>query len=77
MDNPVPPLLEVRDLSVHFRTEDQEITAVDHISFDLAEGEVLSIVGESGSGKSTVALALLQLIAIPPGRIEADSMPTL
>ncbi|EKF16919.1 ABC transporter ATP-binding protein [Nitratireductor pacificus] len=74
MASPVIPLLEVRDLSVHFRTEGQKVTAVDRISFDLAEGEVLGIVGESGSGKSTVALALMQLIATPPGSIDAERL---
>ncbi|MEQ8297613.1 MAG: ABC transporter ATP-binding protein [Nitratireductor sp.] len=74
MANPVKPLLEVRDLSVHFQTEGQKVTAVDRISFDLAEGEVLGIVGESGSGKSTVALALMQLIATPPGSIDAEQL---
>lgn len=74
MANPVKPLLKVRDLSVHFQTEGQKVTAVDRISFDLAEGEVLGIVGESGSGKSTVALALMQLIATPPGSIDAEQL---
>lgn len=74
MANPVKPLLKVRDLSVHFQTEGQKVTAVDRISFNLAEGEVLGIVGESGSGKSTVALALMQLIATPPGSIDAEQL---
>lgn len=62
-------LLSVRDLTVDFRTEAGLITAVDHVSFDLHAGEILALVGESGCGKSTTALALLRLIANPPGRI--------
>ena len=64
-----PRLLSVRDLAVDFVTEEGTITAVDGVSFDLREGEILALVGESGCGKSATALALLRLIADPPGRI--------
>ena len=63
------PLLSVRDLTVEFLTDEGLITAVDGVSFDLREGEILALVGESGCGKSATALALLRLIADPPGRI--------
>ena len=62
-------LLQVRNLRSVFHTAEGEITAVDDVSFDLAEGEVLGLVGESGSGKSVTALSLLRLITDPPGRI--------
>jgi oligopeptide transport system ATP-binding protein len=68
------PLLSVRDLSVDFLTEDGMIAAVDGISFDLRAGEILAVVGESGCGKSATALALLRLIANPPGRIAGGTV---
>jgi oligopeptide/dipeptide ABC transporter ATP-binding protein len=57
-----PPLLEVRDLSVSFRTQDGTVHAVDNVSFTVNRGEVLGIVGESGSGKSVTAMTLMRLI---------------
>ncbi|HJQ55746.1 MAG TPA: ABC transporter ATP-binding protein [Vineibacter sp.] len=69
-----PPLLSVRDLTVDFQTEGGLITAVDSVSFDLREGEILALVGESGCGKSATALAILRLIANPPGRIASGSV---
>ena len=61
-------LLEVRDLTVHFDTEDGLVEAVDGVTFTVRSGEILGVVGESGSGKSVTALALLRLVR-PPGRI--------
>jgi peptide/nickel transport system ATP-binding protein/oligopeptide transport system ATP-binding protein len=63
------PLLEVRDLTVHFLTEEGVIRAVESVSFEIFPGEILGLVGESGCGKSVTGLSLLKLIPIPPGRI--------
>jgi oligopeptide transport system ATP-binding protein len=63
------PILEIRDLTVEFDTEDGVVHAVTEVSYDLHPGEVLGIVGESGSGKSVSMLTVLGLIPMPPGRI--------
>ena len=63
------PLLEVKNLKTHFFTADGVVKAVDGISYDVAEGEVVGIVGESGCGKSVGAMSIMRLGASPPGRI--------
>ncbi|HEX6682296.1 MAG TPA: ABC transporter ATP-binding protein, partial [Candidatus Limnocylindrales bacterium] len=55
-------LLDVKDLTVRFRTEDGPVLAVDEVSFEVAEREVVALVGESGCGKSVTALALTELL---------------
>jgi len=69
----VTGLLEVRDLTIHFDTEDGLVEAVDGVTFSVRPGEILGVVGESGSGKSVTALALLRLIR-PPGRIVSGAV---
>jgi peptide/nickel transport system ATP-binding protein len=66
------PLLEVRDLSVAFRTEDGVINAVDGVSFALNRGEILGIVGESGSGKSVTMMTVMRLIIDPNAVFEGQ-----
>jgi len=67
------PILEVRDLSVQYVLEQAVITAVDHVSLDVATGEFLAIVGESGCGKSTLLFAVAQLL-FPPAAITGGSV---
>ena len=68
------PLLQVKNLTTRFYTDDGVVHAVNGISYDLKEGEVLGVVGESGCGKSVHALSIMRLIPDPPGKIEAGEV---
>ncbi|MEU5208230.1 ABC transporter ATP-binding protein [Streptomyces sp. NPDC020742] len=64
-----PPLLEVRDLRVEFRTRDGIARAVNGISCTVAPGQTLAVLGESGSGKSVTAQAVMGILDSPPGYV--------
>ena len=66
------PLLEVRNLKVHFPTDDGLVKAVDGISFKIERGETLGVVGESGSGKSVTFLTVMGLIDRKATRVEGE-----
>jgi len=65
-------ILSVRDLKVSFRTNDGLVRAIDGVSFDLEESEILGVVGESGSGKTVSLLAVMGLITDPNATIEGS-----
>ncbi|CAL8476673.1 dipeptide ABC transporter ATP-binding protein [Caballeronia sp. S22] len=74
--SPLPEnrVIDVRDLSVSFRSRSRTIEAVRNISFTVDRGETLAIVGESGSGKSVTSLALMRLVEHGGGRIVSGSI---
>jgi ABC-type microcin C transport system duplicated ATPase subunit YejF len=64
------PLLQVKNLSVSFHTEDRSVKAVQNVSFHVNPGEVVGLVGESGSGKTVTGMSILRLVPTPPGRYD-------
>lgn len=65
-------MLEVKDLKVSFRSERGLMRAIDGVSFNVGEGEILGMVGESGSGKTVSLLAVMGLINDPNAVIEGS-----
>jgi oligopeptide transport system ATP-binding protein len=63
-------LLEIKDLTTRFYTQDGVVKAVNSISYGIEPGATLGIVGESGCGKSVSMLSVMRLIPDPPGKIE-------
>jgi len=63
-------LLEIKNLTTRFYTQDGVVKAVNGISYALEEGQTLGVVGESGCGKSVSMLSVMRLIPDPPGKIE-------
>ncbi len=62
-------ILDIQDLTVHFRTTKGTVVAVDQLSMKIKAGETVAVVGESGCGKTTTALSILRIVPDPPGRI--------
>lgn len=55
-------LLEIRNLYIHFRLQDRLVKAVEGVSLDIGEGEIVGLVGESGSGKTLTALSITRIL---------------
>lgn len=62
-------IIEVKNLQVDFKTDNGIVNALKGVSFNIPQGKTVGLVGESGSGKSVSSLAIMRLIANPPGRI--------
>ncbi|NJM98487.1 MAG: ABC transporter ATP-binding protein [Phormidesmis sp. RL_2_1] len=73
-DAPSDIILNVQGLTVEFATENTSIVAVNHVSFQLQQGQTIGIVGESGSGKSVTALAVMGLVPDPPGKVTSGQI---
>jgi len=75
------PLLEVKSLTVDYRSSRGTVRAVEDVSFSLEKGETLGLAGESGSGKSTLGLSIIRLTPVPgrivKGQIKIDGTDVL
>ena len=58
--------LEIKDLTIHYVTDDGTVHAVENLNLNLGRGETLGFVGETGAGKTTTALGIMRLIPSPP-----------
>ncbi|MBW1644432.1 MAG: ABC transporter ATP-binding protein, partial [Deltaproteobacteria bacterium] len=67
-------ILKIKNLVTSFNTESGRIRAIDDISFELKEKQILGIVGESGCGKSVTALSIMRLLPKPSGVIESGQI---
>ena len=63
------PLLEVKDLVIHYETDDGVVKALNGVNIHIGVGETLGLVGETGAGKTTLAKGIMRLIPNPPGKI--------
>ena len=63
------PLLEVKDLVIHYETDDGVVKALNGVNIHIGVGETLGLVGETGAGKTTLAKGIMSLIPNPPGKI--------
>ncbi len=66
--------VDIKDLSVEFRTDYGIVKALNNMDVEIIEGETLGLVGETGAGKTTTALSMLRLIPNPPGVITGGTV---
>ena len=67
-------VLDIRDLVVHYETEDADVHAVNGIDIQVGKRRTLGLVGETGAGKTTTARAILNLVPNPPGKIKSGEI---
>ncbi|MFV0295889.1 MAG: ABC transporter ATP-binding protein [Hyphomicrobiaceae bacterium] len=68
------PLLNIRGLKTHFKTDDGMVQAVDGVDIAINAGETVGVVGESGCGKTVTAMSVLKLLPMPPGQFVAGEI---
>lgn len=67
-------IIQVKNLGVDFKTDEGLVHAVKNVSFNIPKGKTVGLVGESGSGKSVTSLAIMRLIASPPGTLSGGEI---
>ncbi|WFF74390.1 ABC transporter ATP-binding protein [Proteiniclasticum sp. QWL-01] len=67
-------LLDIRNLSIQYKTDEGIVYAVEDLDLSIGYGETLGFVGETGAGKTTTALGIMQLIPNPPGKITSGEI---
>ena len=67
-------ILNVKDLVIHYETDEEVVEAVNNISFEIKKGEVLGLVGETGAGKTTTALGIMGLLPDKVGHVIQGSV---
>ena len=73
-DTAQAPVVSIRDLVIHYETDDGVVEAVNRISLDIIKGETYGLVGETGAGKTSIALGIMGLLPSPPGRVVQGSI---
>ena len=68
-------VLKIKDLVVHYETEDADVHAVNGIDIEIRKKHTLGLVGETGAGKTTTAMSILNLVPNPPGVIKSGEIP--
>lgn len=67
-------LLEIKDLSIKYRSDYGDVLAVNNLTLSVDEGRTLGFVGETGAGKTTTALGIMGLVPNPPGEITSGTI---
>ena len=67
-------ILSVKDLAVHYVTDDERVCALNGISFDLNYGQTIGLVGETGAGKTTIARTIMRTLPDPPAKVQSGSI---
>ena len=67
-------LLDIKDLTVEFTSDEEIVHAVNHVSLSICKGETLGLVGETGAGKTTIAKSILGILPDPPAKIRSGEI---